>query len=368
MKFIHTSDLHLGKRVNEFSLLEDQKYMLGQLLSLAEAEKPELFLIAGDVYDKTVPPVEAVSMFDWFINSLSKLGIIIAVISGNHDSAERLGFGSSLMEKEGLYISPPYSGSLRKVELKDDFGPYSLWLMPFLRPGLVRPFTQEPINSYNDGLREALRLENPDFSRRNILLAHQFVTGSVLSESEEFAVGGLDCVEAQLFSGFDYVALGHIHRSQQAGAPQLRYSGSPMKFSFSEALQEKTVTLGSLGEKGDLELSAVKLERLRDMREIKGPFSALMDGEYTQDYIHCILTDEEEIPEAVGRLRLKYPQLMRLSYDNRRTKAQGITEYRVEKKKPLDMFKDFYLAQNGIELSPQQEEYMQGLTGEVEDL
>lgn len=368
MKFIHISDLHLGKRVKEFSMLEDQEYILNQILGIAEQEQPDLFLIAGDIYDKPLPPGEAVALFDRFLTGLWEKKVTVAVISGNHDSPERLSFGASLMEKSGVHIAPVFRGAMEYFTMEDAFGPVKIWLLPFLRPGMVRPYADVPIESYNDGVKWAVASGGMNPNERNILAAHQFVTGAVLSESEEITVGGLDNIEASVFEGFDYVALGHIHKSQQAGNERIRYCGTPLKYSFSEALQQKSLTVVELKEKGHCTLRTVDLIPLRELRSLKGPFAKLTDPalvQKTEDYVFITLTDEEEVLDGAGKLRLLYPNLMGLTYDNTRTRAEGVTEFKTESKSPMELFEQFYEAQNGAPMNDHQRDYMQALTEQL---
>lgn len=357
MKLFHLSDLHIGKRVNEVSMLEDQAYILAQILTLIDEERPDALLIAGDVYDKSIPPAEAVSLFDDFLYSVSRRGVPVLMISGNHDSPERLAFGRRMMEGAGVYISPVYAGETTPVTLHDAHGDVHFWLLPFLKPAHVRRFEPEAeIESYTDAVRVAIDRMNVDFSARNVLLTHQFVTGAATCESEELSVGGTDNVDASVFDGFDYVALGHLHGPQNVGSSRVRYCGTPLKYSFSEEKQEKSVTVVHLGEKGALRLEALALRPLHDMRRIRGSFAQLTaqgTAQTTQDYLHIVLTDEEDVPEAMGRLRQIYPQIMKLSYDNTRTRSDQIVEgaQDVQRKSPLALFEELYELMNNRPMS-----------------
>lgn len=360
MKLFHLSDLHLGKRVNEVSMLEDQAHILAQILTLIDEERPDALLIAGDVYDKSIPPAEAVSLFDDFLYSVSRRGVPVLMISGNHDSPERLAFGRRMMEGAGVYISPVYAGETTPVTLHDAHGDVHFWLLPFLKPAHVRRFEPEAeIESYADAVRVAIDRMNVDFSARNVLLTHQFVTGAATCESEELSVGGTDNVDASVFDGFDYVALGHLHGPQNVGSSRVRYCGTPLKYSFSEEKQEKSVTVVHLGEKGALRLEALALRPLHDMRRIRGSFAQLTaqgTAQTTQDYLHIVLTDEEDVPEAMGRLRQIYPQIMKLSYDNTRTRSDQIVEgaQDVQRKSPLALFEELYEQMNNRPMSEAQ--------------
>ena len=370
MKLIHLSDLHLGKRLNEFSLGEDQEYILNQILQIVEAEQPDAVVIAGDVYDKAIPSVEAVSLFDEFLVRLAGLHIHIFVISGNHDSPERIAFGSRLMDASGIHLSPVYDGCIRPVTLTDDFGPVHIYMLPFVKPMHVRRFfEEEPINTYTDAIGVAIGQMQPDFQQRNVLITHQFVTGASRSESEEITVGGVDNVDATVFQGFDYVALGHIHSPQNCGSPAIRYCGTPLKYSFSEARDEKSVTVAELGEKGNLTVRTVPLTPRHEMVELKGTFRELTDNTFyagtswQSDYVHVTLTDEEDIVDALGKLRQVYHNLLRLDYDNSRTQAHpelAGADIR-ENISPMELFAQFYELQNGRPMSREQLVFLEEL-------
>lgn len=373
MKLIHLSDLHLGKRVNEFSMLEDQAYILRKILTVIDEEAPDGVIIAGDVYDKSVPPAEAVGLFDDFLYWLSERGLQVFVISGNHDSPERVAFGSRLMDRSGVHLSPVYSGTVDPVTLEDEYGPVDVYLLPFLKPAHVRRFYPDAgIESYTDAIRAAVSEMRPDPARRSVLATHQFVTGAARSDSEEISVGGSDNVDASVFDGFDYVALGHIHGPQNIGSPRVRYCGTPLKYSFSEAGHEKSVTVAELGPKGTLEVRTVPLIPLRDLRELRGTYMELTArenyaGTNTEDYVHITLTDEEDIPDAVGKLRVIYPNLMKLDYDNLRTRSGTALAdaAEAERKSPLELFASFYEMQNGRPMSEEQARYVKNLIEEI---
>lgn len=367
MKLFHLSDLHLGKRVNEFSMLDDQRYILDEILRLTEAERPDAVLIAGDVYDKSMPSAEAVALFDDFLVALRARVPAVLIISGNHDSPERIAFGGRLLSAEGIYLSEVYSGTLRPVTLTDGRGPVDFWLLPFLKPAAVRRFFPEAeITDYTDALRTVIAALPLDHSRRNVLLTHQFVTGSLRCESEELSVGGTDGVDVSVFADFDYVALGHIHSPQRAGADHVRYCGSPLKYSFSEAGQEKSVTVVELEEA--LSLRTLPLHPLRDLRELRGTYLELTarsfyQGTATDDYLHITLTDEDDVPEAISRLRVIYRNLMKLDYDNQRTRAGGIISgaEAQERRSPLELFAEFYEKRNDRPMSEAQYAYAKEL-------
>ena len=375
MKLIHLSDLHLGKRVGEVSMLEDQAYILDRILDIVDGEGPDALLIAGDVYDKSVPSAEAVTLFDDFLCRLARRKLPVLVISGNHDSPERLAFGSRLMEGAGVPLSPVYDGNVKPITLTDEHGPVDFWLLPFLKPAHLRRFyPEETIDSYTDAVETAIAHMDIDTGRRNVLLCHQFVTGAATCESEEITVGGTDNVDATVFGGFDYVALGHLHGPQNVGSSRIRYCGTPLKYSFSEASQYKSVTVAELGEKGDLTLHTVPLTPRHDMRVIQGTFAQLTAensdaaGE-REDYLHIILTDEEDVPEALGRLRLVYPNILKLSYDNTRTRTSQSVDraQRVAQKSPLELFEELYETQNNQPMSQEQRDFAQRLIEQLRE-
>ena len=369
MKFMHISDLHLGKRVNEFSMLEDQKDILRKLLKIADEEKPQALLIAGDVYDKSIPTVGAIQLFDDFLCELSKRKVQTFIISGNHDSAERMAFGGRLMKESGVYVAPVYAGKTQAVVLEDERGPINIYLLPFVKPANVKRFFEdEQIENYTDAIRVAVEQMKLNTDERNVLVTHQFVTGAKRSESEDISVGGTDNVDASVFDEFDYVALGHIHRPQKMGKETLRYSGTPLKYSFSEVEHKKSVTIVELLEKGNVQISTVPLVPLRDMRKVRGTYMEVTAKEsYTaenkMDYLQITLTDEEDVPGALQKLRTIYPNLMRLEYDNKRTRenkeVQAVEAQ--EQKSELELFGEFYELLNNEPMKEEQTEFMENL-------
>lgn len=374
MKFLHLADLHLGKRVNGFSMLEDQAHILRQILAILDDEQPDGVLIAGDVYDKSVPSVEAVELLDDFLTELRARGVPVLLISGNHDSPERLAFGGRVMDSCGIHISPVYDGALAPVTLQDAFGPVHVWLLPFVKPAHVRRwFPDADIESYTDAVAEAVAHMDIDTAARNVLVTHQFVTGGARSGSEELSVGGTDNVDSGVFAPFDYVALGHLHGAQHIGRETIRYAGSPLKYSFSEARQHKSVTVVTLGEKGDVQVRTVALTPLRELREIRGSYDELTARSfyehttYRSDYLHLILTDEQDVFDAMSRLRTIYPYLMTLDYDNARTRAAGgmSVPAETERRTPLELFEALYQRQNHQPMSEVQREYIAQLMEQI---
>lgn len=372
MKFIHISDLHIGKKLNEFSLAEDQRHILGEILKIAESEKPDCVFIAGDIYDKSVPSGDAVEIFDTFLYKLALLNTNIFIISGNHDSPERLSFGARLMQNSRVFIAPVYDGKVYKHTLKDAFGPVNIYLLPFVSPRQVRRFFDEEIVSYNDAVKTAISEIPKNEAERNIILTHQFVTGALQSDSEDISVGGTDNIDVSLFDKFDYVALGHIHRPQSIKRDTVRYCGTPLKYSFSEVSQQKSVTLGEIREKGNITLSYIPLTPLHDMREIRGTYEEVTDkrnyGDLpTDDYIHITLTDEFDVPDALFKLRTIYPNLMKLDYDNKRTQSSGelTLDDTVERRSPLQIFCDFYKQRMGDDMNDTQRNFCEKIMTEI---
>lgn len=431
MKFIHLADLHIGKRVNAFPMLEDQRYILKQILTILREEQPDGgVILAGDIYDKAIPSAEAVELFDEFLTQLAALRLRVFIIAGNHDSPERIAFGNRLMDRSGIYLSPVYDGHVKCITCPDITSPATLsaanavdpnagtrpvtsasvalsaanavdlnagthsvesastsatastcppvdvYLLPFLKPANVRRFyPEETIESYTDAMRVAIAHMDIDPTHRNLLVTHQFVTGASRSDSEDISVGGSDNVDASVFAPFDYVALGHLHGPQQMGeegGPIIRYAGTPLKYSFSEARHHKSVTVVEIGEKKadgvvDVCIGTRELRPLHDMREIRGSYEELTlranyEGTATDDYIHATLTDEIEIPDAARHLQVIYPNLMKLDYDNARTRGQG-SERReleqLEEKSPLDLFSELFEKQNHKEMTEEQARYIE---------
>lgn len=378
MKFLHIADLHIGKRVNEFNMIEDQKYIFGQILDLVEEEKTDGVLIAGDVYDKSQPSVEAVELLDAFLTGLTARRQAVFMISGNHDSPERLGFGSRLLCKNGLYIAGLFEGAMQRVTLQDEHGTVNIFLLPFVKPAVVKPYFEKVIESYDQAVRMVTDAVEIESAERNILLAHQFVICGTQqperSDSESVSVGGLDHVDAAAFDAFDYVALGHLHRAQCIGRDTVRYAGSPLKYSFSEARHAKSVTVLELGAKGQITVSVRSLAPLHDLREIKGPITALLragqeDPRSAEDYIHAILIDEEPIYDAIGQLRQVYPNLMLLDFANSRSRRADVPHTTalgdIAVENPMDLFAAFYEVQNNSPLSDERASILKQIFVEV---
>lgn len=375
MRFLHLADLHIGKRVNGFSMIEDQKFVFEQVYSVIENEKIDGIIMAGDIYDKPVPSSEAVKLFDEMLTRLVSMDLPIFVISGNHDSAERIGFGSDILSAAKVYMSRVYNGNLQKIELEDDYGKINVYLLPFIKPATVKNIYKEAeIKDYDDALAYVLNQEKIDETKRNVIVSHQFVTGAMRSESEEVSVGGLDNVSVENYDAFDYVALGHIHRAQQMGRESARYAGTLLKYSFSEENHNKSMTIVDLKEKGNIEIKEIPVKPLHDLKTIKGKFSKITSEEFykelkKEDYYRAVLTDEEDILNAIGKLKSIYPNLMSMEYDNTRTRSYSVVDNveTGETKSPLDYFEEFFEKQNGRKMSEKQRDYLLEILGEAKE-
>lgn len=380
MKFIHIADLHIGKKVNEFNLLEDQKHILGEILKIADEEKPVGIFMAGDIYDKSVPPGDAVGIFDDFLTELATRNIQIFVVSGNHDSPERLNFGSRIMQKNGVHIAGSFDGTLKHIPLEDETGTVNVYLLPFIKPAMVNVhFPDSDTATYESAVKTVIDATEINTKERNVLIAHQFITSGgkqpETSDSETVTIGGLDNIDAAVFDAFDYVALGHLHGPQAIGRDTVRYAGSPLKYSFSEALQKKSVTLVDLSANDEIEISKIPLVPLRDMREVKGPIEELIKAAVThpenlQDYVRAILTDEGEIFDAIGQLRQVFPNIMRIEFENSRSELNADSKTSasgdVSKKSPMELFIEFFTNQNNIEMTEEEQAAAQEIFEQAE--
>lgn len=368
MKFMHLADLHLGKRVNEFSMLEDQKYVLEQILLMIDEEQVEGVLVSGDIYDRQIPTIEAVRLCDDFLTRIARRHVPVYLIGGNHDSIERISFGARLLSSSGIYMAAEYDGTVDAVTVEDEYGEIDIWMLPFIKPAHVRVVWGEEageVKTYQDALSFVMSKLARNESRRNILLAHQFVAGGAVCDSEEHAVGGLDQVDVSCFDGFDYTALGHLHGAQYVGRDTVRYAGTLLKYSFSEVKHHKSVTFVELREKGNVTIYTRPVSPLHEMREIRGSYAEVTSkANYantdTRDYVRITLTDEEDIFDAVGKLRAIYPNLMKLDYDNARTRQnQTVTiSGEEEEKDPLTLAEELFAMQNNKPMSDEQKNYM----------
>ena len=349
MRFLHLADLHLGRQLNDWSLLDDQKAVLEQILSVADSEKIDAVLIAGDVYQRSSPQAEAVALFDSFVSRLAVTGRKVFVISGNHDSAQRISYFSSLIRSSGVYVTEAFDGTLQSVPLRDRDGEIVVWMLPFLRHSDVRRrLPGEKAATYQEAVEAVLRQTQVDPSKRNVLICHQFITGCETSDSEERAVGGLDNIDASVFDAFDYVALGHIHKPQKVLRETLRYAGSPLKYSFSEADHKKSAVVVDMREKGDIQVRTVPLYPVHDLRLIEGKLDDLKNMPYSEDYVWITVHDELPPPDARVTLSVTFPNMMKYSVVNSRTKddVDVLASGSVEDKTTAELFSDFYRLQN----------------------
>ena len=372
MKLIHTSDLHIGRRLGEYSLIDDQRAMLEGLLDIIREETPDALLIAGDIYDKTVPSAEAVGLLDDFLTEAASLTAVL-LISGNHDSPERIAFGGRLMAESGLHVCGVYDGQTHRITFRDDWGEVHVYLLPFIRPADVRRFFPDAdTDSYDAAYAAAIDALDIDAGVRNVIVSHQFVMGGERSESETVSVGGTDAVQMGHLSAFTYAALGHLHRAQTLHTPQggtVRYSGSPTAYAVSEAEDEKSVSVVTLCERGSCTVALRPLVPYRRIVRLRGTYDMLMarefyrDTDYQKSYVQITLTDEEDIPDALYRLRTVYPYLLRLEYDNTRTRAEQNFDALSDagSMNPGELFSAFYRAQNGEEMDVEMQAHMDGL-------
>lgn len=382
MKILHLADLHLGKILQEQSLIEDQKYMLNEIINIIKDENVEAVLISGDIYDRSIPSVEAVNLLDEFLKKLAKeLKLKVFIIAGNHDSKERLNFGSKMFEDDGIYIETKYNGNLRKISLNDEFGKLNIFMLPFIKPIEVKQFFDEDLeNNYNTAISKIIGKEKIDTNERNIILVHQFVTAGTnepeRTESEVLTLGGIENVDVSNFNNFDYVAIGHVHRAQRIGRDTARYAGTMLKYSFSEVNDNKSVPIIDIKEKGNINIKLIPLKPLRDMREIKGPLEKLLskeiyEQENTEDYIKAIITNEEPVYDAIGKIRRIYPNTLKLEIKNSKTindiKMQNMNLENLKKKSELELFADFYKSQNAVELDEKQISIVQKIIEEAKN-
>jgi len=373
MKFFHLSDLHIGKTVNGFSMIEEQKNVFAQIISHIKSIKPSAIIFAGDIYDRAVPSVEAVQVFDNFLTELCENNIAIMLISGNHDSPERINYASRLLSDRNIFFYGIFDGSLKKIVLNDEYGEINFYLMPFIKPlSAVGLFGEREMESYDELISYVIKKADIDFSCRNVLVSHQFYSKAGLiairSDSEQNPVGSLDAVDADIIKNFDYAALGHLHGRQEAGSPHICYSGSPLKYSFSEWRHEKSISLIEIKEKGNLKIEFLPLNPIHQMREIRGKIDDLIskkvsEAEGKNDYLRAILIDEEEIIDPMGKLRSVYPNIMSLDFENSRITPDQFTEekYSGESLTPYQMFEEFFLDTMGSTMSSGQKKIVQDL-------
>lgn len=348
MRFMHLADLHLGKNVNGFSLIKDQEYALDQIIKLLKKEKIDTLLIAGDIYQSSVPSIEATKLFSKFLSQLKDLKMKVLIISGNHDSSDRLAYANSFLKDSKIYISDTYNGKIECVRFEDEYGPINFYLFPYLKPSDVRPYFEEKISSYEEAIRAVIDSIEINEEERNIILSHQFILNAELSDSEEIYAGLLEAVSEKLYDKFDYVALGHIHKKQNFLGGKARYPGALLKFSATEANYDKTITIVDLKEKNNLRVEEFKIDYMRDMRIIKGFYKDIIEASKNdkarEDYIHIELLDEDEIYDGFNQLRNIYPNIMTYKYKDRQVNVEDLEDFaeKTDNKTPLDLFAEFY--------------------------
>ncbi len=368
MKFIHISDLHLGRKMFEYSMIDEQHNALRQVIKAGVEHKVDGVLIAGDIYDKSVPTVEAITLFEEFLMELADRKIKVFIISGNHDSVERVSFGADLFKKSNIYIAKAYDGNVPAIELEDEYGKLYVHLLPFVKPAMVKKYYEDSeITDYNSAIKTVVENMILDSSKRNIILVHQFITGAVRSDSEEVFLGGLDNVDFEVFDDFDYVAMGHIHKPQSMGRKNVRYSGSPLKYSIDEIKHKKSMTIIELNNKGEISIDTIPFVQIKDIKKLEGTYMELTDRKNyidikRDDYFHVILKDELDIPDALRKLKVIYPNILKLEYCNKRT-ATRRTCIRPDqvKKNVLDYVKGLYEQQNNSQIDDMQLELIQHL-------
>ncbi len=379
MKFLHISDLHIGKKFRETDFTEDQIHILNEIIGIVDEIKPDGIFIAGDIYDRSVPPANAVNVFDDFLTKLELRRVNVFIISGNHDSPERLNFGKEIMGKNRIFIAGTFKGAMDHITLEDDFGKINIYLLPYIKPSMVSNFFEDmDLDTYEKAVKAVIDAAQIDTGHRNILVAHQFVTNQGVepekSDSEILSVGGLDNIDVSVFDSFDYVALGHIHGPQKIGRETVRYCGTPLKYSFSECSHKKSVTSIELKEKGQVSVTPIPLHPLRDMRIIRDKLDNLLrDEKYTdmncEDYIHVILTDEEDIYDPMGKLRMVYRNVLILERENAKTRVNENSRTSasgdVANRSPRELFEEFYINQNNVELNDSQKKIVLDLFTEL---
>lgn len=373
MKLAHISDLHLGKTLHTYSLIEDQEFILTQIVNILKERKIDVLMVAGDIFDKNVAPEAGLKVLRRVLNQLVEAKIKVLLISGNHDSAERLTFGGEFMTEKGIYFSKIYDGVIEPVTFDDEFGPVNFYLLPFIKPSLVQHyFPDKEILTYEDGVRCSIENMKLNPAERNVIIAHQNILSAERCESEENIIGGLDAISADVFKDFDYTALGHIHKPQKIGDNNVIYSGTPLKYSTSELNHEKSMPVITLNKKSEIEIEYVPLVPKRDLRQISGTLDEIMkaskkDSNNPEDFIDIILTDENEVLDAISTLRSVYPNVLKITYDNNATRAaENIENFEsVNEKNPLEMFEAFYKSRRGVEIDDVQKEYIQSLIEKI---
>ena len=367
MKFLHVADLHIGKKLKGYSLIEDQKFILNQIVETAVEKKVDGILIAGDIYDTSIPNTDAITLFDEFLTDLAEKNIPCYIVSGNHDNIHRVTFGSNIMSKAGIHIAKKYDGELTPIKVSEDI---NIWLLPFIRPMDIRPFHQDfQTSNYNEMMKVVLDNAKIDKTQTNIIVAHQFVTcgnqSPDRSESETCSLGTMDNVDASNFDKFDYVALGHIHKSQAMGRKEIRYAGSPLKYSFSELNQKKQMVLVDVQNK-NITLDFIDFKFLNELKEFTGSFNELSNMTPTDDYVRLVIKDDY-ILDVKHKLESVFKNIMEIEFDNETTRANNSIIFTddMENLSPFDLFKEFYEQQNNKQMSDEQLQIVQEVFEEM---
>ena len=379
VKLLHVGDLHIGKSLFKFDLIEDQKYILQQIVNAAEKHHVDAVLLAGDIYDTSQPAEKAVNLLDWFLRELAQIKVKTFMISGNHDSDVRLNFGKSFFAKENIYIGAVFDGKLGKYTLEDEQGTVNIYLLPFIKASHVKQyFPEAEINDYSEAVAQVIEDAAIDTSERNVIVAHQFVAGSNLSTPPELAgsegtgtisVGLVEQVKTEVFADFDYVALGHIHSPQQVGRSEVRYAGSILKYSDKDTKHEKSLPLITLGKKGEVKIELLPLKPLRDVRHIKGCMKEIIAKENlkdTDDYVYVTLQDEDYINDAMSIIQQYYPHAINLDYDNQHTRSMEQVEASQQEERSFkEIAADFYQQIFGEEITPEEMEILEAAAREA---
>lgn len=364
LSFIHISDLHIGKRLYGYDLHEDQKYMLNRIIGLVEERKPDIVLIAGDIYDRVIPSEESTALVSDLLQRLQSTGSEIFVIAGNHDPSEKLTYLSDIADKHGLHIVGNFNGKLEKRTVNNT----DIYMLPYVRIADVRRyFPEDDIESLDDAVKVILNAADIDKERINVLIAHQFVMGATVSGSEDLMIGGESPLSCSIFSDFDYVALGHIHRAQNIGNANIRYSGSVLKYSVSEK-GSKVALSGMISDDGNVDVEEIRLEPLHDVIIRKGSFSQIMANDSTDDYIYIILTDEIDVPDAVSALSSKFPRFLSMEYDNARTNSYLDINWLAaaeEERSPEEYFSELFESMTRKTMSDEQRNTLESVIAEI---
>jgi exonuclease SbcD len=381
MKIIHTGDWHIGKLVHGVHMTEDQRHILKQLVELIEKEKPQVLIIAGDIYDRSIPPVEAVELLDETLCKIVlKHEITVIAIAGNHDSPDRVGFANKILTDRGLHIRGNISREIIPVRIEDEYGPVDFYPVPFAEPAVVRElYGDSEVRSHDDAMKKVLGriVDKFDKNARKVCISHAFLMGTEVLETSEserpLSIGGSEYVKVDYYEDFDYVALGHLHRPQKVKYEKIRYSGSLLKYSFSEARQKKSITIVDMDKDGNIEYELRELKPLRDLRIIKGDLNSLMNKDIyslgnTDDYIMASLTDKGELVDPIGRLRSVYPNILRLEreqYDREAGEDRTSAGNEFSKKNPVELFSEFYENMSGEEFDKDKMEIVEEVLDEI---